>query len=150
MELGSPILALHNALSAAIYRDLPDIHYEDRDWDVWNTWSPERIKQSMKDNIKMPTIKKTRRPDERDIEIVLFAQTWGSTSLGYGGMGCSAMTPAYTVVVQTPSTSCVYFGGGELAYKIDHATQSPEGRQRFFGDLHSHSMTSVSSSRVYL
>lgn len=37
----------------------------------------------------------------------VFQQTWGSTALGFGGMGCNAMTTANTVVVRYRGEACI-------------------------------------------
>jgi len=34
-----------------------------------------------------------------DFEITIFSQMWGSTALGFGGIGGQAMTAAYTTVI---------------------------------------------------
>lgn len=72
------------------------------------------------------------RPDQCDIYV--FPQTWGSTALGFGGIGGQAMTSAYTVVVVGPGRdACVYFGS-RLAYHIEHPNRE------FMEDLAAHSM----------
>lgn len=134
-----PIKSLHNALAAAIYRDLPDIEYYDRDWAKWKALSKEEQIEAIKNNT-VPETKKNRRPREEDIEVYMFLQTWGSTALGYGGVGGSAMTTAYTVVVSMHDAACVYFGGDRLAYKIDFNSLSIEGMDRFQHDLNTHNM----------
>ncbi len=59
------------------------------------------------------------RPREDHCDIVVFPQTWGSTALGFGGIGGKAMTTAYTVVVTGPrGDACIYFGG-TFAYHVD-------------------------------
>lgn len=57
--------------------------------------------------------------DESELEFSVFAQLWGSTSLGFGGMGGSAMTTAYTYVVMGPHRqgAMVYFAG-RFAYYV--------------------------------
>ena len=52
--------------------------------------------------------------------VVMFQQTWGSTALGYGGIGGAVMTPAYTVVVSYENHMRVYFGGGRLVYELGY------------------------------
>ena len=59
-----------------------------------------------------------RRPRIDSVDVVMFPQTWGSTALGFGGVGGQAITTAYTVVVYGPmGDACVYFGG-RFAYHI--------------------------------
>lgn len=62
------------------------------------------------------------RPRHERIEVLaMFVQTWGSTALGFGGVGGAALTDAYTIVLHCSDTSeiLVYFGG-HLAYKIPY------------------------------
>lgn len=129
----NPMETLAAALHAACLRDLPEIQYEDRDWVTHRTqldsMSPAERKehyQNEKAGGKLlgPMIQKTRRPTPHDVEVVLFPQVWGSTALGYGGIGGQAMTGAYTVVAicSHTDTAAVYFGdGGRLAYLVPGA-----------------------------
>ena len=114
----NPIQVLHETLGAALYRDLPDIEYSDRDWSRWKVLSKEEQTEAIKNN-NVPETKKTRRPHDEDVEVYLFPQTWGSTALGYGGIGGSAMTSDYTVVVMLYNDVCVYFGRDQLAYRLN-------------------------------
>lgn len=134
MQLGSPLNAISAAIGAALHRDLPDIEYQDRDWEQYKKGVDVRVT-------------KTRRPSEYDIEVVVFPQTWGSTALGYGGIGGAAMTPAYTIIVTSGYTSCVYFGGSRLAYKIDLSRLSHGGMQRWLRDIAGHAMVECTASR---
>lgn len=60
-----------------------------------------------------------RRPHIDNVDCTMFTQVWGSTSLGFGGIGGQAMTTAYTVVVHgSMGDACVYFNG-RFAYRID-------------------------------
>ena len=68
--------------------------------------------------------KTTREHHPDEIEVAgMFPQLWGSTALGFGGVGGSAMTEAYTVALRSRVTGevCVYFGG-RFAYRIEHPT----------------------------
>ena len=52
-----------------------------------------------------------------DGEVYLFPQTWGSTALGFGGIGCQAITTAdTTVIIERDYLAWVFFAG-EFAYK---------------------------------
>lgn len=148
MRLGSPFNPLHEAVSAAVHRDLPDINYEDRDWEAWKKLDKDAQGQAMKSNT-VPRVKKTRRPMSDEVEVVMFPQTWGSTALGYGGIGGAAMTPAYTVIVTYHNYSCVYFGYGRLAYMIDRNKMSHEGRANYQSDISCHSMVEVYKKSRY-
>ena len=83
---------------------------------------PERHKvYSWEDRKRTDTgLTEERRPRIDNVDVVMFSQTWGSTALGFGGVGGQAITTAYTVVVYGPmGDACVYFGG-RLAYRIEH------------------------------
>lgn len=139
MSLGSAVEAVHLAVAAALYRDLPDMEYQDRDWQVWRSLTPEQQKQSQQDR-SLGWTTKTRRPNTDDVEVCMFPQVWGSTALGYGGVGGAAMTTAYTVVVSDHNHVCVYFGSGRLAYMLDLNKCTPEGRAQYQQDVYSQHM----------
>lgn len=55
-----------------------------------------------------------------DIDIHIVKQSWGSTACGWGGMGGSAMTDSYTVVITNVWYNVVFvFYRGKLAYVAD-------------------------------
>ena len=64
---------------------------------------------------------------------------WGSTALGFGGMGGSAMTTAYTTVIVCDQNAAVFFAGRH-AYSIDNFDAS------FKEDLAKHIMPSVDTA----
>lgn len=115
-----PLLSLHQALAQAQATDLPDIAYEATDWEQVPKDGP---RPAMAD---LPRITRHRRPEAEELEVTLYRQTWGSTALGYGGLGGAAMTSAYTVVVETRAQACVYFGTGPLAYRCVFADMTPD------------------------
>jgi hypothetical protein len=141
MQLGNPLLALHSALAAAMYQHLPDITYQTRDWEAWKRLTKEQQADAIR-NRSEPRKDCVRRPTDRDVEVVLFPQTWGSTALGYGGMGGAAVTPAYTVIVADGDTSCVYFGQGDLAYRVTGHSLTSEGYQNWLNDIRNQRMAS--------
>ena len=53
----------------------------------------------------------------KEINLHVIPQTWGNTSGGWQGIGGSAMTKRYTVIIENHfyGFSCVYYNG-ELAY----------------------------------
>ena len=123
---GSPFDAIHNAISNAITYDLPYVEYERRG------------------------VKGSRRPYMHEVEVIMFPQVWGSTALGYGGIGGSAMTTAYTVIINLDYQDyCVYFGTGDIAYKFNYANATPEGRENFFKDMNARNMFEVSKRGRY-
>ncbi len=59
-----------------------------------------------------------KRPRPYDCEVfAMFPQTWGDTSLGFGGVGGQAMTMAYTTIITDGAVFAVYFGQ-RFAYLI--------------------------------
>ena len=148
MQLGSPFDALHGAIASAVHHDIPEITYQDRDWQAYKGMTgPEQVDAVNNDTV--PTITKTRRVYTDEVEVVMFPQTWGSTALGYGGIGGAAMTPAYTVVVSYENHMCVYFGHGRLAYRLDYNQMSTEGRERWRSDLQAHNLEDIRGSGKY-
>lgn len=79
-----------------------------------------------------------------DLYISHFQYLWGSTALGFGGIGGSAMTEAYTTVLITrdKKEAAVCFGG-EFAYFVEDPNDD------FFNDLNNYTMKSVSNSHEY-
>jgi hypothetical protein len=140
MQLGTPLDAISDAIGAAAFRDMPDIEYESRDY-------------SQKDKFvafgDLPIVMRKRRPMPYELEVIVFAQSWGSTALGYGGMGGSAVTPAYTVIVIHGPVYCVYFGsGGRLAYAIDTNELTGEGGVKFQEDMRSFCMADKRTATI--
>jgi predicted phage tail protein len=104
MELEHPAVSLTDALVDALGHRLPDIEYQ--------------FQTPMERQEGKPIQTRTRRPDMQDIEVRMFPETWGSTALGFGGMGGAAMTAAYTVVVSSGNISLVYWAG-RFAYTVE-------------------------------
>lgn len=79
-----------------------------------------------------------------DIEMYMFPQMWGSTALGFGGIGGQAMTTAYTTVVADVGYQWygVFFGEG-LAYLVSDPNDA------FFEDLRRGRMESCARCRLY-
>lgn len=115
---------LSNGMYRAMLNDLPDVEYRG--------WTP-----AMKNNGLRPEDAplKRRRPTMRELTPVCFPQTWGSTALGYDGIGGAAMTTALTVVVEFGGCFAVYFGEGVLAYLVDRRTSSEEQFKAFTSDM---------------
>lgn len=148
MQIDSPFDALHEAISAATLRDLPDIQYWQRDWTVYRALSKKDPNLRFDDG-KGPGEWVARRPMSDEVRVSMFPETWSSTALGYGGIGGASMTPAYTVIVSCHNMSCVYFGCGQLAYLIDHRTQSKEGRAALTADINGRHMARCGEERKY-
>jgi hypothetical protein len=126
-----PLNDLHMAIAHAEYEGFDDIDYETRDWKHYrDTGEDKRIKSK-------------RRPTPRDFEVfAMFVQTWGSTALGHGGIGGSAMTPAYTIVLRMHRQFLVYFGG-RLCYIVNDPSDS------FFEDVKNHCLASKRDCNKY-
>lgn len=134
MELSSPLIALHAALGSAIHKDLPDVERTVTDYSVLD--QPLNKGEKRPRFSELPTKSVLMRPTDREVDVLMFPQSWGSTALGYGGIGGAAVTPAYTVVVRAHSCHCVYFGSsGRLAYRVPVATQSTEQAKAYLENL---------------
>lgn len=125
MRAGNPFEAVALSVGSALFHDLPDIEYE----------PVLRIDPKTKERVRGEVT--WRRPHEHEIEVVMFPQTWGSTALGFGGMGGSAVTQAYTVTVFGPKGEVAVYFGGRFAYLIEHPNE------RFFADLDKRALVSV-------
>ncbi len=132
MQLGDPITALAASIYSAVYKDLSEFNYETWDYDVkWDKKSPR------------PTKLATRRPMSYEVEVfAMFAQTWGSTALGFGGIGGASMTPAYTIIIEFRGEYCVYFAG-RFAYKVTRPNNL------FFEDIKNQRMKDVKNASSY-
>lgn len=160
MSTDYPIEALAGALHAACLRDLPDIPYRDRDWEAHRKAMDALTKEEKAalyekerstGQAEGPFIERTRRPTPHGCSVVMFLQTWGSTALGFGGIGGQAITNAYTIIVECDHTGyrAVYFGGGKLAYLVPPQA-SEEQRARFTQDVAAQRLASCSDAgRVY-
>lgn len=88
--------------------------------------------------------KATRRPYITDFEVyVMFPQVWGSTCLGHGGIGGSAMCTAYTIVLKCKREYLVYFGGR-------HCYTLKNPNNKFFDDVTSRKLKPKSKMDEYI
>ena len=131
MRAGSCVESLALAFYGALYKDLPDIEYPQ--------WTPALKKDGVAHKDAPLAL---RRPTEDDVEVVHFAQTWGSTTLGFGGIGGSSMTSAYTTVVLMGGMAAVYFAGRH-AYTINKVNQE------FMSDLYNSHMAARNKAGRY-
>lgn len=130
-NLGTGLEDIHNAFAHAMYEGFPEYTYEDRDWEHYHKTKEDK------------RIVKSRRHSEYDIEIYsMFPQTWGSTALGFGGMGGAAITTAYTVILHSNKGRdyCVYFNG-RFAYRI------AKPNEKFYEDMRNRRMASVKDAQ---
>lgn len=92
-----------SAIHCACLRDLPDFEYQ------WQKPGDRSAKAEMR----------KRRPEPYLLEgVEVFQQTWGSTALGFGGMGGGAMTTAHVVIITGPRFEKAVYFGGRFAYLI--------------------------------
>ena len=131
MRGGNCFSSLAEALYSALLVDLPAIEYQQ--------WTPAMKKDGIPPE-EVPM--RFRRPREEDVEVVHFAQTWGSTALGFGGVGGQAMTSAYTTVVTSGVAAAVYFSGR-------HAYTIPKYNTEFITDVRSQSMNARNKAGSY-
>lgn len=77
-------------------------------------------------------IEKLGSISHNDVEIYSFPQTWGSTALGFGGIGGQAFTVAQTTIcfefLNSKEIASVYFGK-RFAYKVENPNEN------FYDDL---------------
>ena len=79
-----------------------------------------------------------------DIEVRSFPQVWGSTALGFGGMGGATMTAAQTTVLWSHYRDIAWVAfSGQVAYKIINPNQL------FFEDVRNGSMKERSQAGLY-
>lgn len=78
------------------------------------------------------------RPTIDDFELYTFNQMWGSTALGFGGIGGQAMTNArtYVFVPITCNQKCFVYFAGKFAYQAEWC-------EAFKEDLRNQNMASV-------
>lgn len=132
MRSGNPIEALAASLHHACLIGLKPIEYPEYEF---------KRTPGKPGTEKVPTgSMKQSRPDPYHVRVVMFEQTWGSTALGFGGIGGQAITDAYTVIVDGPQgDACVYFAG-RLAYHIERPNQ------QFREDMANQNMRAVSGA----
>lgn len=120
----NPIVCLTSALASAQYKDMPKVKDSRRKFgskpykgDRANIAEYKKWQKSAYE-----TYERDHFADELHV-CTMFLQTWGSTALGFGGMGGQALTSAYTIIVYSnvTLTFCVYFGG-RFAYSLDDKT----------------------------
>ena len=88
--------------------------------------------------------KESECPTVDDFELYTFEQTWGSTALGFSGMGGQAMTSArtYVFVPVTCNQKCFVYFAGKFAYAVDYS-------EKFMEDVYNKNMESVLRSTKY-
>lgn len=76
--------------------------------------------------------------------MAVFLQTWGDTTLGFGGIGGQSMTSAYTTVIQNYDLGYVaVFFGNIMAYIVKHPND------KFWNDVWGRKMGAVRERHKY-
>jgi hypothetical protein len=152
MNATNPIETLAGAMAHAAYVAFPEYKYQDRNWEKYQVWQKTVFnKLSQEDKKKLYAeerqtgvamgpadcyVEKFRKHTFYDLTVYsMFPQTWGSTALGFGGIGGQAITSAYVCVIESDLLAqfAVYFGG-RLAYVIKRPNQV------FFEHIANHKM----------
>ena len=83
-------------------------------------------------------------PTVDDFELYTFEQTWGSTALGFSGMGGQMITSARTYVFIPISCDqkCFVYFAGKFAYEVDYS-------EKFMEDVLAGNMAAVYESGKY-
>lgn len=83
-------------------------------------------------------------PTLDDFELHTFEQTWGSTALGFGGVGGQMMTSAttYVFIPMGVNQKCFVYFAGRFAYAVDYS-------EKFMEDVLKGHVASVSESVKY-
>jgi hypothetical protein len=75
----------------------------------------------------------------KEINVHMILQGWGNTSGGWQGMGGSAMTNSYTVIIENKWFDAIFvYYGGKLAYIADAGEKLKPFRERGFRNLPGH------------
>ena len=138
MNATNPIETLAGAMAHAAYEAFPEYKYKDRDWSKHDKWRSTLSREEMKTAVAPDDcmIDKTRKHTFYDLTVYsMFVQTWGSTALGFGGVGGQAITSAYVCIIESDLVGqfAVYFSG-RLAYVIERPNQ------KFTEDITNHKM----------
>lgn len=160
MKAGCPISTLHACMGHAAYEGFSEYKYTDRDWVKYEKWrknvfdklSREEQKKMYDEERRTNTfmgpsdclVEKSRKHTDYDMSVfAMFIQTWGSTALGFGGIGGAAMTSAYVTIIESDLTGeyAVYFGG-RLAYVIKRPNA------KFIEDVNNRRMVDASKGKA--
>jgi hypothetical protein len=149
----SPLETLHRTLAAATFRDLPAEKVYRRDHlAVSKLTRAERLECEKREkeigHAAWPGAWSEFRPNVAQISVrAMFPQQWGSSALGFGGVGGQAMTEEYTTVLQGPGLDLAVYFGGSFAYLLpapkSSADMTSKKRTAFQQDLANFSLADV-------
>lgn len=88
--------------------------------------------------------KEKPRPTLDDFDLYTFEQVWGSTALGFDGIGGQAMTKArtYVFIPVNCNQKCFVYFAGRFAYAVNYS-------QQFMDDVSKGNMESVARAGKY-
>ena len=148
----NPIETLAGCMAHAAYEAFPEYRYKDRNWEKYGVWQDTVFnKLSQEDKKKLYAeerqtgvalgpadcyVEKSRKHSFYDLTVyAMFPQSWGSTALGFGGIGGQAITSAYVCVIESNLVGgyAVYFNA-RLAYVINRPNE------KFMTDIAGHRM----------
>jgi hypothetical protein len=134
----NPIETLAGCMAHAAYEAFPEYKYQDRNWAMHDRWRATLTREEMKTAVAPPEcfVEKTRKHSFYDLTVyAMFPQSWGSTALGFGGIGGQAITSAYVCVIESNLVGgyAVYFNA-RLAYVINRPNE------KFMTDIAGHRM----------
>jgi hypothetical protein len=137
----NPIETLASAMAHAAYEAFPEYKFKGRNWVKYQKWHDEVFNKLSQDEKKKlydeerrtgvhmgpadTQVEKSRKHTFYDLTLYsMFPQTWGSTALGFGGIGGQAITSAYVSIIESNLLGqfAVYFGG-QLAYVIERPNE---------------------------
>ena len=134
MRTEDPVSDLSRALGHAEHVGFPEFEEEVPDYS-----GPRPTKGE-----SWPTKIIKRRPRLHEIQVLaMFPQLWGSTALGFGGIGGAAMTTAYTIVITSSHGDALVYFGGTFAYRVARPNAL------FFADIAAMTMAPVGENSRY-
>lgn len=134
MYLPDPI----GTLAAAFYdapKHMPEVketRVDYANWDRTDRSNPAPMKEEIRPAVAS------------DLEVyAMFEQSWGSTALGFGGIGGQAISSAYTIIIWNGLSDYVVYFNGRSAYRVN------DPNKKFFEDVAGRSMASVREAGRY-
>lgn len=109
---------LARCIGSCLAKDAPDVMRDGLKKGM--AWSDRKPGENMVEFRKRACEPTPTRPDESCVVVeAMFPETWGSTALGFGGIGGQAMTTAYTVVLSVDDAHYLVYWSGRHAYTIN-------------------------------
>ncbi len=149
MQLGSPIDAVAASVYHAMHVAFKEVTYQTRDFE--SEYKARQKGKPRDPDVPPRYVERVRRPFLSECQVMaMFPQTWGSTALGFGGIGGAAMTPAYTVVVHGPRFERAVYFNGSFAYMVLENAMTEEQKGMWQEDVARQGMRSrVDAKQAY-